>query len=654
MQLVSRSSDHGSRRLLVTVIAASLSAFALAGSPGCPCVGDLNADGVVDGADLGTILAQWGPCVGCSGDLNGSGIVDGADLGILLSAWGPCDGPPLNDECVDAIQVVGFSGTANVFCTLNATSNGPVFTAPCGVPGFDGIFDDVWYTVVSPSTATLQISVCADFPVRLAVYGQNTAGNCGCVGGGSGQTLGPLLACGDTQSFPGCPQGAAVLVPAVAGQCFRVRIGGAAGSQGTGNLDINVYTPTCSVGTLATLPAAALEPGSSFGLRTAIDGNIGVASAILDDLLFTPNAGTVRVYQNDGVTWQTVTTLAPPAAFSFQRLGIDLGVSGQWIAASTGSVSAACFADPNCETGAVHLFYNFGGGWVHWQQLVSDGLSPADRHGSRLAIDGDHLLVGAWDDTNANGVRAGAVYAYRRPTTPLGNWQFEQKLLAGDGTTFDEFGSAIAIDGDTAIIGARKAGSSGAVYVFKYGDAGWNEIQKLQPADLPNNAWFGDAVAIEGNQILIGAPLPMTAPGAVHAYQDFVGHGWLRTKVLTADDAETNARFGARISIDGNFAVIGAPNHESAVGRAYVFQRFGGGWLQRSGLMPADPAAGSNFGSVALGGGRALIGAHGVGTGKVYTFKGIADCNANAQLDWCEIVAGLPDSNGDGVPDVCD
>jgi len=61
----------GRQRLVVAVL----------GSP------DLNGDGVVDGADLGALLAQWGPCDGCNADLNGDGVVDGADLGILLANW---------------------------------------------------------------------------------------------------------------------------------------------------------------------------------------------------------------------------------------------------------------------------------------------------------------------------------------------------------------------------------------------------------------------------------------------------------------------------------------------------------------------------------------------------------------------------------------
>ena len=58
----------------------------------CDCPGDLNADGLVNGVDLGVLLGQWGVCTGssCVGDLDGDGSVNGADLGILLGDWGSC------------------------------------------------------------------------------------------------------------------------------------------------------------------------------------------------------------------------------------------------------------------------------------------------------------------------------------------------------------------------------------------------------------------------------------------------------------------------------------------------------------------------------------------------------------------------------------
>jgi hypothetical protein len=63
----------------------------LGANAACNCPGDLNADGIVDGADLGHLLGSWFACQGgCASDLNRDGVVNGADLGILLSAWGSC------------------------------------------------------------------------------------------------------------------------------------------------------------------------------------------------------------------------------------------------------------------------------------------------------------------------------------------------------------------------------------------------------------------------------------------------------------------------------------------------------------------------------------------------------------------------------------
>ena len=56
------------------------------------CIADLNGDGLVDGADLTTLLGEWGGCgeEGCRADLDQDGLVDGADMTILLGSWGNC------------------------------------------------------------------------------------------------------------------------------------------------------------------------------------------------------------------------------------------------------------------------------------------------------------------------------------------------------------------------------------------------------------------------------------------------------------------------------------------------------------------------------------------------------------------------------------
>ena len=74
------------RESRIEVLAAFLaSAFAASASAQAPCLGDLNADRVVDGIDLGVLLSQWGGAG--SADLNGSGTVDGDDFAIFLPTW---------------------------------------------------------------------------------------------------------------------------------------------------------------------------------------------------------------------------------------------------------------------------------------------------------------------------------------------------------------------------------------------------------------------------------------------------------------------------------------------------------------------------------------------------------------------------------------
>ena len=66
-------------------------AFLVRAIPAPPALGDLDCDGVVDGADLGALLGAWGPCpanAACHADLDGDALVGAADLGLLLAAWG--------------------------------------------------------------------------------------------------------------------------------------------------------------------------------------------------------------------------------------------------------------------------------------------------------------------------------------------------------------------------------------------------------------------------------------------------------------------------------------------------------------------------------------------------------------------------------------
>jgi formylglycine-generating enzyme required for sulfatase activity len=78
------------KQICSQILAALLAITVAAPAPAQSCEGDLNDDGVINGADLGQLLAVWGPCQSCEADLSANGVVDGADLGVQLGNWGEC------------------------------------------------------------------------------------------------------------------------------------------------------------------------------------------------------------------------------------------------------------------------------------------------------------------------------------------------------------------------------------------------------------------------------------------------------------------------------------------------------------------------------------------------------------------------------------
>ena len=140
-------------------VIAILALFAAAPVSAQGCAGDLTGNGIVDGADLGTILAYWGPRTqdptSIASDLNGDGLINGADLGVLLASWGPCQstitGITPNQGCIVGGTQVTISGTylgstsavrfgdnpASSFTVVN--QNTVQATTPAGAAGSAGV-----------------------------------------------------------------------------------------------------------------------------------------------------------------------------------------------------------------------------------------------------------------------------------------------------------------------------------------------------------------------------------------------------------------------------------------------------------------------------------------------------------------------------------
>jgi hypothetical protein len=237
----------------------------------------------------------------------------------------------------------------------------------------------------------------------------------------------------------------------------------------------------------------------------------------------------------------------------------------------------------------------------------------------------------------APGVGAGATFPVAVDDTVS---QAVQRLVAGFRTSGDAFGYSIAVDGNTAVVGARNVWvfsgipmwtGPGAVYVFTRTGGVWTQSTAFMADDAHMNDRFGSSVAIHGNTILVGAPYEddgAANSGAVYVFEGS-GSTWDQKQKLKASDVAADDLFGSSVAISGSTAAIGAYAENDDEGAVYVFTRTSGNWGESVRLTDTVPRAENRFGrSVALSGTTLMVGAPGLDppsvtiAGKVAVFTG--------------------------------
>src|SRR5262249_19870802 len=148
-------------------------------------------------------------------------------------------------------------------------------------------------------------------------------------------------------------------------------------------------------------------------------------------------------------------------------------------------------------------------------------------------------------------------YVFTRQGTA---WTLQQKLTAYDGGTYDFFGTAVALDGDTLAVGATSApiqpySKQGSVYVFTRHGTAWTLQQKLTGVSL-NGAYddFGSAVALDGDTLVVGAPRD-----PINVFDEFQGVAyiftrsgsvWTQRAKLTPTNATAENYFGSSVAVN--------------------------------------------------------------------------------------------------------
>ena len=248
--------------------------------------------------------------------------------------------------------------------------------------------------------------------------------------------------------------------------------------------------------------------------------------------------------------------------------------------------------------------------WTEQQELTAPGGESFDRFGFAVAVEGDTAVVG--------GV-AEKVYVFARCAD---TWALQQVLTAPAGTAPGELGGSVAISGTTLVVGAPAfEGSQGAAYIFVRKGAMWTLQQQLTARDGAPNDFFGQSVAIDESTVIIGAPGRVSFQGAAYVFTRS-GTRWAEQQELTARDGAQDDELGWSVAIDGSTAVAGAFAHDSNLGAVYVFTRSGPTWTQRQELAPGNSQGFVQFGySVAISGDTLIGGApFALGQGAAFVF----------------------------------
>jgi len=199
--------------------------------------------------------------------------------------------------------------------------------------------------------------------------------------------------------------------------------------------------------------------------------------------------------------------------------------------------------------------------WTEQKVTASNGIAH-DAFGQAIAISGNTALIGAVDVNNWEG----AIYNF---SPRAGSWTQGQEFMADDGVPGDQatFGTAIMIDGDMAVVGALGATinnnpAQGAAYVFLQSDGQWVQVAKLVAPDGAANNYFGQTAAIVGTNVVVGAYGAMVndnaLQGAAYVFSNVEGT-WTFAHKLTADDGVGGEFFGRAVAMSGTRALVGAP-----------------------------------------------------------------------------------------------
>jgi len=390
----------------------------------------------------------------------------------------------------------------------------------------------------------------------------------------------------------------------------------------------------------AKLTASGGAAFEGMGWSVAVSGNTAVIGAPYADVTGSSQQGSAYVFTRSGTAWTQQARLIASDGATGDNFGFSVAVSGD--TAVIGAYKSDTMG--NTDQGAAYVFTRSGTTWTEQQKLTaaSDGVA-GDYFSQSVAVSGDTVVIGAPYDGVAFAFQ-GSAYVFTRSGT---TWTEQQKLTAADYAAFDLLGWSVAVDGDTAVIGANNDDigantDQGSAYVFTRSGTTWTQQQKLTASDGADFDNLGSSVAMDGDTAVIGAPFKIVNGGfdrgSAYVFTRS-GTTWTQQQKLTASDGADFDNLGLNVAVSGDTAIIGALYHDAVAtdaGAAYMFTRSGTTWTQQQKLTASDGASGDFFGGgVAVSGNTVVVGANGAMStdGAAYVFLTSSTTAGGASLD---------------------
>ncbi len=282
--------------------------------------------------------------------------------------------------------------------------------------------------------------------------------------------------------------------------------------------------------------------------------------------------GSVYQFEYDGLGWNEVQEFTGSDSGRNDLFGFSMSLEGPRL------VVGAEGAGPGTDgIGAAYYFELGESLWSEVQKLNDPSLGTGNNFGFSVDLDGDTLAIGNNSHDTKTAGNAGSVYVY---TFDGSSWTEQQMLVASDAGNHTFLGSDVALDGDTLLAGAEQhdVGANirqGAAYVFTRSGSTWTEQQQLLASDGQEDSSFGTAVALAGPLALVGAELDLddqNMQGVVYEYRLQGGiwteQGWFKAPIGQGLDT-----FGEDIEIDGRRVIVGNSNNGAVnpPGAAWIF-----------------------------------------------------------------------------------